>query len=88
MIGNTATIYGSYMYPSSTSPRYIPGGSANAAMCVAVALLALLLRFIHKWENKKIEKAEVLVAETAEEAGKPATNVPRRKEALGFRYIV
>lgn len=59
MVANCATIYGSYMYPSSAGPQYVPGGSANAAVCVLVGALALGLRYIYKCENKKLEKAEV-----------------------------
>jgi hypothetical protein len=82
MIGNTATIYGSYMYPASTGPRYIPGGSTNAIMCLVVAGLALLLRFLHIRENKKLEKAETDAAAGVVEA-RPRADQP----APGFRYI-
>ncbi|KAF4773647.1 major facilitator superfamily transporter [Colletotrichum scovillei] len=90
MIGNTATIYGSYMYPSSTGPQYVPGGSANTAICVLVAILALVLRYLHKWENKKLEKAELDdAAALAEGGGEKAAPVDLKQErrAAGFRYI-
>lgn len=87
MIGNTATIYGSYLYPSSDSPQYRPGGSANAAICVVVALLALLLRYIHKWENKKLERAEREQHQTAEGGGKATAGSGRLLPQPGFRYI-
>lgn len=83
MIGNTASIYGSYMYPATAAPQYIPGGSANSVICLLVGLLALFLRYLHKWENKKLEKAE------AEEAENPETAVAAEgdRRAAGFRYI-
>lgn len=85
MFGNTATIYGSYMYPASTGPRYIPGGSTNAAVCLVVAGLALLLRFLHKRENKKLERAEqAALGEDVAEGPMPAA---RDRPAPGFRYI-
>ncbi|RMJ13781.1 hypothetical protein CDV36_006530 [Fusarium kuroshium] len=87
MIGNTATIYGSYLYPSSDSPQYRPGGSANAAICVVVALLALLLRYIHKWENKKLERAEEDRDEVTEGGGKVTAASGRQLPQPGFRYI-
>lgn len=80
MMGNTASIYGSYMYPSSASPRYIPGGTANTIICLVVALLALVLRFVHIRENKKLEEAERELAETGVQ-----TDADRR--ATGFRYV-
>jgi hypothetical protein len=77
MFGNTVTIYVSYMYPASTGPRYILAGSANAVICLVVASLALILRFIHIRENKKLEKAE----READASGSPNQGIS------GFRYI-
>jgi hypothetical protein len=81
MFGNTASIYGSYMYPKSAGPRYIPGGSANAAICVLVALVALILRFVHIHENKKLVKAE-------EEAMSEFDGQNVGERNIGFRYVV
>ncbi|KAF6810785.1 allantoate permease [Colletotrichum sojae] len=86
-IGNTASVYASYMYPSSTSPQYIPGGSANAAICMLVGALALVLRYLHKWENKKLETAEQQAAAAAEQGEKAAVDLTQEKRATGFRYI-
>ncbi|KAM7213837.1 phthalate transporter [Rhypophila decipiens] len=81
MVGNTASIYGSYMYPSSTAPQYIPGGSTNAVICLLVGLLALFLRFLHIRENKKLEQAEQnRAAGNVEEDGAD-------RRADGFRYV-
>lgn len=87
MIGNTATIYGSYMYPSSTGPQYTPGGSANAVICLLVAALALVLRFLHIRENKKLEQAERDAAQSAELGKKLGVDLSQEKRAYGFRYI-
>lgn len=84
MFGNTASIYGSYMYPASAAPQYIPGGSANSVVCLLVGLLALFLRYLHKWENKKLEKAEAEEAENPETAAVAASGDRR---VAGFRYI-
>ena len=80
MIGNTASIYGSYMWPSSTGPRYIPGGIATAGIAAVVALLALIIRLVHVRINKNIEKAE-------SSAVARSSNSPAARPA-GFRYIV
>lgn len=87
MIGNTASIYGSYMYPSSDGPQYIPGGSANTAICVLVALIALVLRYVHKWENKKLDRAENEANAAAEENGKSDLAATSELREPGFRYI-
>lgn len=78
MIGNCASIYGSYMYDASTGPQYVPGGSANAVISLATGVLALVLRYLHKRENKKLEKAE---QEGAIEDGEDEPRAP------GFRYV-
>lgn len=85
MVGNTASIYGSYMYPSSAAPQYVPGGSANAVICLLVGLLAIVLRYLHKWENRKLEKAEVEDAANAEAGVTTDSSVDKR--VTGFRYI-
>lgn len=58
MIGNTATIYGSYMWPLSSGPRYVPGGSATAVVMVLVAVLAGVIRMVHTRMNKRLEEDE------------------------------
>jgi hypothetical protein len=73
MIGNTATIYGSYMWPSSSGPRYVPGGSATAVVAVLVAVLAWVIRMVHATMNKRLEE---------EEEGDHEVENP------GFRYIL
>ncbi|KAK7209985.1 hypothetical protein V2G26_017163 [Clonostachys chloroleuca] len=83
MIGNTATIYGSYMYPASTGPQYIPGGTTNTVICMVVAALAITLRYVHIWENKKLERAED-EQRAAGETGQQGTADTRSE---GFRYI-
>ncbi|TLD11721.1 hypothetical protein PspLS_11763 [Pyricularia sp. CBS 133598] len=78
MIGNTASAYGSYMYPASAAPQYVPGGSANAVISLTVAMLALVLRWLHQRENKKLERAE---AEAASE------NPTGTRAESGFRFV-
>ncbi|EHA53452.1 phthalate transporter [Pyricularia oryzae 70-15] len=78
MIGNTASAYGSYMYPASAAPQYVPGGSANAVISLTVAILALVLRWLHQRENDKLERAEV-------EAG--SGNLAETQTKSGFRFI-
>lgn len=84
MIGNTATIYGSYMYPATAAPRYIPGGSANTVICLMVALLALVLRFVHVKENKELERLEDRELADGGQAGNGGSGDRR---ATGFRYV-
>lgn len=78
---NSASAYGTFMYPASQAPRYAPGSAGNAAVCVAAALLAFALRLIHKRENRKLDKLE---AEGVVDATGVAGGNQRGK---GFRYV-
>lgn len=82
MIGNTASIYGSYMWPSSSGPRYIPGGSATAAIAFFVAVIAFIIRLVHVRMNKRLDEDEH--AEVSP-TGAPADLETR---VVGFRYIL
>jgi hypothetical protein len=85
MLGTAASIYGPYMYPATDGPRFIPGGSANTAICLLTAVMAGLLRWIHIRENKKLAQAE----EEAAQAGHPDVvgDHLQERRAPGFRYI-
>jgi hypothetical protein len=78
MIGNTANIYGSYMYPLSAAPQYTPGGSANSVICGSVAVLALVVRLILAKENKILAKKESEGSVGGSESG----------AARGFRFVL
>jgi hypothetical protein len=71
------------MYPSSDGPRYIPGSGANAAICLSIIGLTLVLRYVHKYENKKLKRAEQEAMAGGGEAG--VADVDHR--AAGFRYV-
>lgn len=56
--GNAASIYGSYMYPDSEGPRYVPAGIGLTVVCCFTAALALTIRFVLARENRKMERQE------------------------------
>ena len=74
------------MYPASAAPQYVPGGSANAVICLLVGGLAIALRFVHEWENAKLERVE---REGAADGGEEwVTNVTDGdRRPFGFRYV-
>ncbi|KAJ5998414.1 hypothetical protein N7451_006224 [Penicillium sp. IBT 35674x] len=82
MIGNTASIYGSYMWPESSGPRYVPGGSATAAIALLVAVVALVIRLVHVKMNKRLEEAE-----SSQDIPPLDTNCLESR-ITGFRYIL
>ncbi|KAK6825967.1 MFS transporter [Apiospora arundinis] len=87
MIGNSANIYGPYMYPASQGPRYLPGGAGTAAVALVTALLALTVRMVLSRENRKLEARESIDSEGNVTAGvNHHGNVDER--AVGFRYVL
>ncbi|KAI0450384.1 allantoate permease [Xylaria acuta] len=81
LVGNSANIYGSYMYPSSDGPGYLPGGAATAGVAFLVAVLALVTRFVLQKENKRLAEREASELEGTA-ADNPELITP------GFRYIL
>ncbi|GAP88653.1 putative allantoate permease [Rosellinia necatrix] len=78
LVGNSANIYGSYMYPASDGPRYLPGGAATAGVSLLVGALALVARMVLQRENKRLAEREAsgTADDNAEVVG------------VGFRYIL
>ena len=76
LIGNASNIYGSYMYPKTDGPQYVPGGAANAGVCFLLVVLAFVMRLVHVRENRKLE---------AKERGEIRDGTERVE---GFRYIL
>ncbi|KAI1480845.1 MFS general substrate transporter [Daldinia eschscholtzii] len=84
MVGNSANIYGTYMYPAADGPRYLTGGAATAADALLVAVLAIIARFVLQAQNRK------LAARDAFESGELETQPrnPNTTTPVGFRYIL
>lgn len=82
MLGNTASIYGSYMWPDSSGPQYIPGGSATAAIALLVAIIAFIIRIVHAKMNHNLEEQE----STRNLQTTGADHLETRSS--GFRYIL
>ncbi|WVQ80928.1 hypothetical protein IAT38_003035 [Cryptococcus sp. DSM 104549] len=55
---NFAAVYGSYLYPSTDAPRYLPANAANIAFCAACIFFATGLRLRLRYLNKQLDRAE------------------------------
>ncbi|KAJ0333131.1 hypothetical protein COL922a_011008 [Colletotrichum nupharicola] len=73
-----AGIYGSYLYPNNAAPRFALAFSVNAAMAFMAIIAAILLHFVLKRENRKLELKE----QEAEAAGQVIA------VDKGFRYLI
>ncbi|KAI9926935.1 hypothetical protein ASPWEDRAFT_121168 [Aspergillus wentii DTO 134E9] len=56
IVGQCGPFLGTSIFPSSESPRYIKGQSICAAFMFFTTLLALALRTLLVWENKRLDK--------------------------------
>jgi len=45
-IGNFASVYGSFLWPSTTAPRYSMGWGVTAAFCFVATFISLFVRFV------------------------------------------
>ncbi|KAF5501191.1 MFS transporter prlL [Colletotrichum siamense] len=73
-----AGIYGSYLYPNNAAPRFVLAFSVNAAMAFMAIIAAVVLHFVLKRENRKLELKE----QEAEAAGQVIA------VGKGFRYLI
>ncbi|KAL7623627.1 hypothetical protein AAE478_005179 [Parahypoxylon ruwenzoriense] len=87
MIGNSANIYGTYMYPSSDGPRYLAGGCSTAAVALLVALLALITRLVLHRQNVKLAACEASESSSSDGAGARAGG-RGPTTPVAFRYIL
>ncbi|PWN48435.1 MFS general substrate transporter [Violaceomyces palustris] len=44
-LGNFASVYGSFLWPSTTAPKYTQGWSVSAGFCMLAAAICMLIRF-------------------------------------------
>lgn len=85
VLGNSASVYGAYMYPNSSGPRYLEGGAAMVGVTVFVAALVYGIRLWHVRLNRKLAEKEVMGSDGQVINGHADDPDAR---AVGFRYIL
>ena len=96
MLGNIASTYGSFLYPASEGPRYVKGGAVMAAVAVACAGMAVVIRVVLARENGRLERMERGErgercgerSERGEEEAGLEANVAGVRNVNGFRFIL
>ncbi|RDW78727.1 uncharacterized protein DSM5745_05579 [Aspergillus mulundensis] len=81
---NCSSIYGAFLYPQSTAPRYIMAMGINASTAVMSIIVANFLHFDLKRLNRKLDEAE-LEAE-AEQVGGMGAQTEGTVQS-NFRYL-
>ncbi|KAJ5627400.1 hypothetical protein N7528_004827 [Penicillium herquei] len=86
LIGQCGPFLGTNVFPDSEQPRYIRGMSICAAFMIFTTFLALVLRFLLVWENKRLDEKYGPRIEVDESKGE----VPVAEDNYGasFRYML
>ncbi|KAL1755540.1 major facilitator superfamily domain-containing protein [Schizophyllum commune] len=57
-LGNSASIYGSFLWPASTGPRYVQGFATTTAFVLLLAITAQVNKFlIRRYPGKRLEES-------------------------------
>jgi hypothetical protein len=85
VIGQCGPFLGTNIFPDADSPRYIKGQSICAAFMFFTTFLALGLRTLLVWENRRLDKRYGL-QQREDEKGEIVTAEENYGE--GFRYVL
>jgi hypothetical protein len=70
-LGNSASIYGVFLWPKTDAPRYIPGFSATTAFIACIGVLAQVMRILlKKYPTEQLNAEDVIAAEVAKQRAK------------------
>jgi hypothetical protein len=86
LIGQCGPFLGTNVFPDSEAPRYIKGMSICAAFMIFTTFLALVLRCLLVWENKRLDKKYGQRNEVDESKGEIA--VAEDNYGPSFRYVL
>jgi hypothetical protein len=83
VVGQCGPFLGSNIYPSSDGPRYILGQSVCAAFMAFNALLAITLRGILMWQNRRLDKKHGPRVDKGDEG-----ELAEENYGSNFRYVL
>ena len=86
LIGQCGPFLGTNVFPDSDGPRFIRGQSICAAFMFFNAVLALTLRCILVWENKRLDKQYGSQDQVV--AQQKGQSVGQDNYGAGFRYVL
>jgi dipeptide/tripeptide permease len=94
LVGQCGPLLGTRMYPSSEGPQYVKGQSVCAGFMFLFCFLALLLRTLLVWENKKLDRKygtlaqQKLATQEAAARGREKAEVGVENYGPLFRYVL
>jgi hypothetical protein len=91
LVGQCGPLLGTRLYPGDEGPRFIKGQYVCAAFMFFTAILAIALRTLLVWENKKLDRkfGPPVTVLHQEEGEKRERNLEgEENEGPNFRYIL
>ncbi|KIW10855.1 hypothetical protein PV08_10154 [Exophiala spinifera] len=92
LVGQTGPFLGTRIFPKTEGPRYVKGQSICAGFMFFNAFLALSLRTLLVWENKKLDKkygkADEVQAAAARDGKTGVNNTGEENYGASYRYIL
>ncbi len=90
LVGQCGPLLGTRVFPAHQKPRYVEGQSICAAFMFFNAFLALCLRMLLVWENKKLDDkyGQVDTQQAAEGHADAQANEGSENYGRAFRYIL
>ncbi|KAF7118379.1 hypothetical protein CNMCM5793_007893 [Aspergillus hiratsukae] len=90
LVGQCGPFLGTNIFPEKDSPRYVRGQSICAAFMVFTTLLALILRCLLVWENKRLDRKYGTKNEESAGGGSNGNGDGMAEEnyGSGFRYVL
>jgi retrograde regulation protein 2 len=88
LVGQCGPLLGTRIFPTSQGPRYVEGQSICAAFMFFNAFLALGLRTLLVWENKRLDRKYGVATENPVEADQTDPDAGEENYGSAFRYIL
>lgn len=86
VLGQCGPLLGTRVFPENEKPRYIKGQAICAAFMGFVTFLALCLRVLLAWENRRLDEKYGTKAER--EAGGGEKAISEENYGADFRYVL
>lgn len=85
LVGQCGPILGTRIYPEKEGPRYVKGMSICAAFMFFTAVLAIILRLLLVWENRKLDQK---YGKVYEKSGSVDDIAVENDDHPKFRYVL
>ena len=86
-IANCSSIYGPFLYPKETAPRYLIAMGLNAGTSLMSIIVATVFRFVLIRLNKKMDIVEGIAPSAEVDGGRVEADSERILAVKGFRYL-